>query len=178
MRITEGDRSAAMQLGISTVVILVIAMVMIGAGISFIRTIFSSGEQVISKSVPSEDLTLDATASDPLDVSKTQLRAQQGTSTSVQIGVYNYKNDKVNVTTYLSECKNATDQDYTDFNIVSTEKTIETGTTGGWNILFNLPDDASAQSPFVCKLQANATKEGTTGNVFTRSTDLIIRATG
>jgi hypothetical protein len=168
-----------MQLGISTVVILVIAMVMIGAGISFIRTIFSSGEQVITKSVPSEDLTLDASANNPLDVSKTQIKAQQGTSASLQVGVYNYKNERVNATAYLDECKNSSDKSYDDFNVVATQKTLETGTTGGWNLLFNLPDDASTQSPFVCKLQVNASTGGNSnGDVFTRSQDLIIRATG
>ena len=158
MSIDEGDRSAAMQLGISTIVILVIAMVMIGAGISFIRTIFSSGEQVVLESVPSEDLTLNPTASSPFELSKTRLEGQQGTSTSLQVGIYNEDTSSTDVNVSMSNCKNISGDDASDqFNFVSTNRTVQPSSSTGFRILVNLPSENNAvdASPYLCKLKAN-----------------------
>lgn len=178
MRLDRGDRSAAMQLGISTIVILVIAMVMIGAGISFIRTIFSSGQQVVEQSVPSSDLTINPTTEEPLAMSPADITEEAGGSATLQIGIYNNKNQALDFKINLSECRNRTDGPYEGFSLVSTKKTIERSQQGGYQLLFNLPADAATQSPFVCNVQATGRESSSDPVRFTANKDLIIRATG
>ena len=183
MRMTDGDRSAAMQLGISTVVILVIAMVMIGAGISFIRTIFSSGEQVVVESVPSEDLTLNPTSENPFEMSQGQLEGRSGESKSFQVGVYNSETSSVSVNLTVDECRspgisgNLKDA----FDTATTSRTIDSSSSAGFKVIMEMPEAGDStkitnvvdDSPYLCKITATATD-----GEFSRSRDITMSVIG
>lgn len=83
------DKKGALDIGIGTIVILVIAMVIIGGMITFLNTFFGTSEESLSGVFDNvQDIGLDPTASQPL-VFDGGMNVRTGRSSTVRAGVYN-----------------------------------------------------------------------------------------
>jgi hypothetical protein len=84
------NKKASMELGISTVVVLVIAMVLIAGGIAFIRGFFNKGTNELSKGFDLSELETKPTGDNPLVFAQgTGITLKSGVEEKVKIGFFN-----------------------------------------------------------------------------------------
>ena len=84
------NKKAAMELGISTVVMLVIAIVIIGGGIAFIRGFFATGDESLRGAFDIVEFRVEPSRTNPLVLSSgTELRAAPESKTRIGIGYFN-----------------------------------------------------------------------------------------
>jgi len=87
------NKKASMELGISTVVVLVIAMVIIAGGIAFIRGFFKIGTDKLGGAFNVGDFGVQPTSIDPLVlVDGPTIELKTGDRKEVKVGFYNTKN--------------------------------------------------------------------------------------
>lgn len=98
------NKKAAMELGISTVVMLVIAIVIIGGGITFIRGFFTKGTDTLSNSFDLADFGLEPSASEPLVLIDGKMNIKTGREDVVRVGFYNRHGDTKNVSVGFGNC--------------------------------------------------------------------------
>lgn len=99
------SKKGALNLGISTIVVLVIAMVLIAGFVSFIRTFLDTGEESLMGAFDVADFGKQPTAQDPVVLARGSISLGQRESDTVRvpIGYYNadsetYRNVKVRET--------------------------------------------------------------------------------
>ena len=95
------SKKGALDLGITTVVVLVIAMVVIGAGISFIRTFFDLGTESLTGAFPTDDTWGNlADRNTPLVLARTvvDIGQAEGSTTDIEVRFYNTHSGNVDVT--------------------------------------------------------------------------------
>jgi hypothetical protein len=83
------NKKASMELGISTVVVLVIAMVIIAGGIAFIRGFFKQGTDKLGGAFEIADFGVEPTAIDPLVLVEGSPTIKSGARESVKVAFYN-----------------------------------------------------------------------------------------
>lgn len=93
-----------MELGISTVVMLVIAIVIIGAGIVFIRGFFDEGTGTLVGAFNVADFGLDPTSSNPLVLTDGLVNIKTGSNEVVRIGFYNKHDGMKNISIAFGNC--------------------------------------------------------------------------
>ena len=99
------NKKAAMELGISTVVMLVIAIVIIGAGIAFIRGFFGTGTDTLVGAFAVADFGLEPTAQNPLVLTDGQVSIKRGREAIVRVGFYNKDNSAYEVDIVFERCR-------------------------------------------------------------------------
>lgn len=86
----KSNKKAAMELGISTVVMLVIAIVIIGAGVAFIRGFFTTGEGSLMGAFDLAEFRIEPSRNNPLVISSgTSLEVSPDTEVRIGIGFFN-----------------------------------------------------------------------------------------
>ncbi|PIN81621.1 hypothetical protein COV13_00630 [Candidatus Woesearchaeota archaeon CG10_big_fil_rev_8_21_14_0_10_32_9] len=85
----------SINLGISTIVVLVIAMVLIAAGISFIRGFFNLGEKKLAGAFEVDDFGMKPTRTDPLVLDQGKIRLKLSGEEIVKAGFYNAGNSEL-----------------------------------------------------------------------------------
>lgn len=98
------NKKAAMELGISTVVMLVIAIVIIGGGIAFIRGFFGQGTDTLTGAFEVADFGLEPTPQRPLVLIDGQVAIKTGRREVVRIGFYNKQDGLRNVSIGFGNC--------------------------------------------------------------------------
>ena len=98
------SKKASMELGISTVVVLVIAMVIIAGGIAFIRGFFKLGEEKLGGAFNVGDFGVQPTSVDPLVMVDGSPSIKTGKTESVKVGYYNRRANPTTVTIQFTEC--------------------------------------------------------------------------
>ena len=99
------NKKAALNLGISTVVVMVIAMVVIGAGVSFIRTFFDAGTGTLIRSFDNvQDIGLNPDRNTPLVLERTTLELRTTGSLPLNAGFYNRNTNDANVKLQIGAC--------------------------------------------------------------------------
>ena len=132
------NKKAAMELGISTVVMLVIAIVIIGAGIAFIRGFFGTGTDTLVGAFEVADFGLEPTAARPLVLTDGQMTIKRGREATVRVGFYNRGNDEKTVNIAFGRCVSSapapTDCDADDLkpSIVALEQKLAPGDSAGF----------------------------------------------
>jgi hypothetical protein len=97
------NRKASLEIGVNTIVILVIAMVLLGLGVGFIKGLFAKAGGTIDIIDPS-GLQNPPTASDPIRISPGNFNMKQGGSQSVVVGIYNKVVSTQKVVLNISAC--------------------------------------------------------------------------
>lgn len=83
-------KKGSLQLGISTIVVLVIAMVLIAGGITFIRGFLGKGTDSLSQAFEITDFTIQPSAETPMVFAEgDKIDIRKGDQTVVKIGIYN-----------------------------------------------------------------------------------------
>jgi hypothetical protein len=130
------NKKAAMELGISTVVMLVIAIVIIGAGIAFIRGFFGQGTETLGGAFEVADFGLEPSASDPLVLTDGQVKIKRGREATVRVGFYNKDNNAFDVNIVFGQCVTSSPTqecgDRASPRIVSLEQKVEPGESAGF----------------------------------------------
>ena len=90
------NRKGALELGINTIVILVIAMVVIAAGIAFIRGFFQLGEEKLKEPFNLADFGLKPSSTDPLVMQSGDVTIKRGNEKEIKVGYYNKENTAQN----------------------------------------------------------------------------------
>jgi hypothetical protein len=98
------NKKGAMELGISTVVMLVIAIVIIGAGIVFIRSFFGTGTETLIGAFEVADFGLEPTANRPLVLTDGQVNIKTGRQSVVRVGFYNRQSKPVTANVGFGKC--------------------------------------------------------------------------
>lgn len=98
------NKKAAMELGISTVVMLVIAIVIIGGGIAFIRGFLEKGTDSLDNSFKMADFGLEPSNDDPLVLIDGTVSVKTGRTEIVRIGFYNKQGGSKNVSVGFGGC--------------------------------------------------------------------------
>ena len=100
------NKKAALNLGISTVVVMVIAMVVIGAGVSFIRTMFGDSTEAL---IGTFDLVggvgLNPTRDEQLVLELRSVEMEGDDSRAITAGFYNREVEEVTVNLTIGSCQ-------------------------------------------------------------------------
>jgi hypothetical protein len=104
------NKKAALELGISTVVVLVIAMVIIAGGVAFIRGFFKLGEKKLGGAFDVADFGAKPTSDSPLVLVDGQsVSIKSGTDEKVRIGFYNKASTEKNINIDFGKCISTSD---------------------------------------------------------------------
>ena len=98
------SKKGGLQLGINTIVVLVIAIVLIGVGISLITGLTGMGEKKITGIFDNQDLKQPATRNRPLVLQEGKITGRFGEEVVVPIGFFNKHQTATNVTISIGEC--------------------------------------------------------------------------
>lgn len=97
------NKRASLEIGINTIVILVIAMMILGLGIGFVKGIFGKLGKVV-KGISTDQLTNPPTAQDPVSMDQTELSVKSGDHHfQTRAGIYN-KWEEGNYTLQIGGC--------------------------------------------------------------------------
>ena len=99
------NKKAALNLGISTVVVMVIAMVVIGAGVSFIRTFFGAGAGLVIDSMDIETIGLSPDRNSPFVLETRHIRMQPSNDAVTMRGAFYNQGETETVEIFLDECQ-------------------------------------------------------------------------
>jgi len=98
-------RKGGMELSINAIVILIIAMVVLGIGILFIRGMFAKAQTTTFKALSSQETTNPASADRPLVADREVILSTTNPSATVSVSVYNTNPATVEgITIALSSC--------------------------------------------------------------------------
>ncbi|MFT4261567.1 MAG: hypothetical protein ACMXX9_04010 [Candidatus Woesearchaeota archaeon] len=142
------NKKAALNLGISTVVVLVIAMVLIGAGVSFIRSVFSD-VPMPGDIIDPATLSNPPTRERPLIIDGSTIRVgQTGGESVVRVGVYNSQASTANdVQITASSCEGMNPE------IRSIKQSIPGSSAAAFQIIFKTESNTSAGT-YICNIEA------------------------
>ena len=154
------NKRGAMDVGVGTIVILVIAMVVIGAMVMFINNFIIEGEKSLNEALDSaSELGLDVSASEPLAYES--LTVQSGGQTTLQAGVYNSDDSPAqNVTIDIRECARPSAENELDTenpDIFTLAQTIEATDDVGYRLSLSGKNASGSPLPadtYVCNIVA------------------------
>ncbi|MGV8162714.1 MAG: hypothetical protein ACP5N2_05290 [Candidatus Nanoarchaeia archaeon] len=174
------NKKASMELGISTVVVLVIAMVIIAGGIAFIRGFFKLGTDKLGGAFNVGDFGIQPTSVDPLVLVDGAIALKSGATKDVKIGFYNKLTGEYSVNIVFGQCVSAVG----DMNIIcsgdskvpimtSLAQNVKPGESAGFKTYLtaackgntNTPGDGASNlipGEYICQLKAvNAAEPNT-----------------
>ena len=151
------NKKGALNLGISTIVVLVIAMVVIGAAVSFIQTFFSEGsDSLIDVFSSVDDIGLNPDRGNPFVVDTEDVRIGTSDTQRISAGVYNSDTEGLDIGIVLDDCEELEvgdlEEEGNDINLNSASQTIEASGSGGYIVL--LETDTGEQLTDICTLRA------------------------
>ena len=163
------NKKGALNLGISTVVVMVIAMVVIGAGVSFIRTFFTAGtDGLIGAFDGVGDLGVQPDRNNLFVIDRELVRGTPGELIILKAGIYNPTTTPWNNVEFESiSCSEGLNTEGEDRNIVvqSVPQNIAPGSFAGYQVglelIQNTGDASNAieQKKYVCMLKLTASND-------------------
>ena len=163
------NRRASLEIGINTIVILVIAMMLLGLGIGFVRGLFSKANQLPGL-IDTNSWENPPTSSEPIKLTPSSIEIKGGDTKDVKVGVYNKGVSTKSFTVGIPTCTNGA---VPDVKAVSAD--IPSGESRSFKVIIaavNASDPAAPKLPpqkYICKLQGievdasgNAISGGTT----------------
>ena len=156
------NKKAALNLGISTVVVMVIAMVVIGAGVSFIRTFFTAGtEGLIGAFDGVGDLGVQPDRNNLFVIDRELVRGSPGDLIILKAGIYNPTTtswDKIEFKSIACSTGLGT----SNIAVQSVPQDILPGTFAGYQVGLKITqndegDPPIVQKKYVCMLTLHST---------------------
>ena len=123
------NKKAGMELSINAIVILIIAMVVLGIGILFIRGLFAKSAEKLTTAISTQEIKNPATPETPVVADREILISKTNPTKTIVVSVYN--TDRIsapNVTIGMSDC-------------VSGESIIDGGVTVPYYLFRTAPQD-------------------------------------
>ena len=144
------NKKGALELGINTVVILVIAIILIGGGIAFITNIGNKLTENVDN-IPDELLPVKPTSSEPLALSAEEVSIKKGGSEQLTVGVYNTGSTPADDVIITSD--SCTGENSGKLTIQSIPTTIESGATAGYKVILKTTDSID-EGVIICNIKA------------------------
>ena len=163
MKLFRRNKRGSLSLSMEAIVILILAVVMLGLGLTFVRTMFGDITTRARTAIDVADLSAQPNEGDPVVFSPSSPEVREGRSVQVQVGFYN---SHVNAEHYIMEVHDAndkcggldpTDENYDCYTSIGTlyndgEFKLEKDNAVGWNIIFEPIDgatDGAGSRPFL-----------------------------
>ncbi len=153
------SKKGSINLGISTIVVLVIAMVLIAAGISFIRGFFNLGEKKLAGAFEVDDFGMKPDRTNPLVLDQGKIRLKATGEEIVRAGFYNSANS--DVTGVIINITGCTQNKIP--KVDSLPQDVKPGESAGFRLIVSAGDSSNkleGGNTYVCTLIAK-TQEGT-----------------
>jgi len=156
-------KKAGMELSINAIVILIIAMVVLGIAILFVRGMFGKLGERVGREIAKGEIATPATPENPLTVDKEISISKAELKKSIDISVYNsLSTDASNVKLNIS-CVNSTGGDVPTNKIVlaTAPLSIPKNSYVGYRAILSINEDiAKLGESFICRIVANTTTPG------------------
>jgi len=165
------NKKAALELGISTIVILVIAMVVIAGAITFIRGFFNQGTTELTKVFDINDFSLQPTSEKPVIFAEgDSFSLKRNNKVTIKIGLYNKMSADRTFTVTFNQCTSigtGYSQGNTPVPKISVlQQTISPGEGRVFNAIVEGKDATDTPldaGTYICSLQASSTQGETLG---------------
>jgi len=142
MKIFSRKKRAALDLSLTTIVILIFAITVLGLGLVLIRGLFQKAQERIDQAFKESELKVPPTPQDPFTISNNKLSLNRGQAATLQVAIYNVGTD---MSTYLmrtlGDCEDmkdpVTDNAYfilTPSNAQVVPREIKEQETGSWGL--------------------------------------------
>ena len=151
MKSTKG----AMELSVTAIVVLILAIVMLGLGLGFIRGMFSKVSTSFDEQISAEPEAPEATGSDPITLSRESIITAAGESLVLKVNVYNPTASAITGGTPTITCTGISFSPAPSAN----SKPIPVGGSVSYNVLISIPNSQGTGTK-LCKVVA----PGTIGN--------------
>ncbi len=153
------DKRASLEIGVNTIVILVIAMMLLGLGIGFIRGLFNKANQLPGL-IDTSQWQNPPTASTPIVLTPSSLSVKGGDSSNLVVGIYNKEasSGSLQFIVDITGCTGGV------FPSVKTQPaSIAAGDSVGIPIIVTAVNSTQSGKPkilpdqYICTIEANAT---------------------
>lgn len=121
------NRKGSMELGINSIVILIIALALLGLGIGFITNLFKGGEGNLEGLMDSQKIKVHANADELVVFDPADLTVKANKELTFQVVVYNSLNSPAEVTLELESCVDNDMVEQENIRLVSAAHTIKSG---------------------------------------------------
>lgn len=132
------NKKASLEIGVNTIVILVIAMILLGLGIGFVRGIFGKANTLPDIIDPTV-LQNPPTAQEPIMLSPTEPTVRVGDSASVNVGVYNREQTEQTILLRAGNCAGGA-----DLSIDAIEQPVPPNNAVGYRAILSLTPPSSS----------------------------------
>ncbi len=154
------NRKASLEIGVNTIVILVIAMVLLGLGIGFIRGLFDQAGDLPGL-IDTDQFDTPPTAQEPIRLTPSSIEIKRGESKEVKVGIYNKGDTADDFTVEIPACTGPDDSDDKPM-VQALDAAIEPGESKGFKVIVTADtaaDEAMETGKYICKLQGAGTRE-------------------
>ncbi len=158
----RGGRKGSMQLSIEAIIILVIAMVLLGLGISFIRTFFAQGEETLMQPFDAIQFGCSPDSQSPITISPSEPEVKSGGQIRPKICVYANKPAELGNEVQLSitECRGieaAGGENTLVPELIAVKQPISRTEIGGFNTILSAKQGGQdlPVGTYICTLSAD-----------------------
>jgi|TARA_B100001971_G_C18056538_1_gene465633 hypothetical protein len=143
------QKKAAMELSVTAIVTLILAIVMLGLGLGFIRGMFTKVSTSFEEQISAEPEAELARSSDPLTISRQTIISEAGASIALKVNAYNPTKDEYEKVVPDIRCKD-TDGAALAVTATGTKRDIDVAETASYTVLVTVPDQVPGS--YLCEV--------------------------
>ena len=143
------NKKGSMEMSINSIVILVMAMALLGLGLTFIRGMMGGATSKLGGSIEAADLSEPPTSEKPITMDRS-VKIKSGSNVKLKIGYYNTGNQKV--TGAVPTVKSCTDLAAGDLTITALSQDVNPGSAVGFEVIMKVKTGV-AQGTYGCSLK-------------------------
>jgi len=133
------NKKGSLGMSINAIVMLVMAMALLGLGLTFIRGMMGGATGKLGGAIDAADLSEPPTPQNPVTMDRT-VKVKQGKSTTLKIGFYNADSEEANdVYPYFPSgaCKASSAEEF-EPNLVALPQTVPTGESVAYEVILDM----------------------------------------
>lgn len=159
------NRKGSMELSVNSIVILVIAIVIMGLILGFIKSKFNDISPGLEKDEPEPSV---ATSSSPIELSRTTIGSTPGGTAVIKVSIYNTQTDpKSQVFPELKSCTAL------QIDAAGGKKDIAAGQSVSYSMILKMKNGAAKDS-YLCQISVNGINDAN-GNSLITPKDVVIK---
>lgn len=155
------QKRASLTLSVNAIVVLILAIVMLGLGMAFIRGMFTQTSDIFEQKVAEEPEPVNPSISNPITISRERIITHTNEVEIVKIGIFNPTNSSWTGATPSVTCTGLTPV------IKANTKTID---TNEFVIFTTSIDSSGGADTYICEIKVTAT----TGDASSLAKDITI----
>ena len=160
MKIFSGNkRKGALDLSLSTIVVLIFAITVLGLGLVFIRGLFNMATDKVNDAIKTGEMQQPPTDREPFTVSSQEFKIKRGQSATVQLAVLNRNpENRIYKLTLICDINPLDGTPSVNFKVVPetfSDRLIQAGTSSGWKASITTAKNTPS-GQYQCTAQAEA----------------------